>query len=204
MAEKYIFINPVVLKLYDISYLKNLLTQNNFKLIFPKEDIAQIIKNKYLSLSSNSKECIIDSRCPKIKDFIENYTFSANINPILIETALHLHAQKQKEDFLYITTPCIALENFGNNLNLSNTLFITWNNFVSKFKLKIDLKNKKQLQNSPIPPGFFKDLEGSIGKIPSVSGKQNIIKIFKEKSYKKHKLIEMLYCDNGCHNGDGI
>ena len=57
------------------------------------------------------------------------------------------------------------------------------------------------LDESPIPPGYFKSLDA---KISSVSGKENIENHFKMSLHKQDELIEMLYCHNGCNNGDGV
>ena len=97
-----------------------------------------------------------------------------------------------------ITTPCETLANYGNNLNLKDTEFVSWNDFLKRLDKKI---LRRILDESPIPLGYFT----SIGlKSSSISGKENIENYFKNELYKEDELVEMLYCNNGCNNGDGV
>ena len=57
------------------------------------------------------------------------------------------------------------------------------------------------LDESPIPLGYFDSLKF---KITSLSGKDNIENYFEHKLYKEDDLVEMLYCEGGCNNGDGV
>ena len=41
-------------------------------------------------------------------------------------------------------------------------------------------------------------------KITSISGEETIKEHFENKLYKHSDLTEMLYCKNGCNNGDGV
>ena len=59
----------------------------------------------------------------------------------------------------------------------------------------------KMLDESPIPPGYFNSLDA---KVTSLSGEENIVSYFKNNLHKKDDLVEMLYCTNGCNNGDGV
>ena len=201
MNKNYVWINPVVMSLYDIEYLKYILNQNNFEIILSNKNIANVVKNKYKQKCLNSNKCIIDSRCPKIYKYIDNnnndYEY-ANINPILIETAIEL--KTQIKDNIIITTPCIALADFGNSLNIEGLIFKTWIEFTKENNILLDENKKKKLNSSPIPLGFFK----SFDKVYSVSGANNISRVFKNKLYRNSNLLEALYCDKGCHNGDGI
>ena len=201
MNKNYVWINPVVMSLYDIEYLKHILIKKGFQIVLPNKNCAKIIKNKYREKYLNSDKCIIDSRCPKIYEYIENnnndYEY-ANINPILIETAIELKTRIEND--IIITTPCVALKNFGNSLNVEGLIFKTWIEFTKENNIILDKNKKKKLNSSPIPLGFFK----SFDKVYSVSGANNISRVFKNKLYRNSKLLEALYCNNGCHNGDGI
>lgn len=189
------------MNLYDIEYLKDILLKSGFKIILSDRNNAEIVKNKFRQKCLNSNKCIIDSRCPKIYDYIDSnnndYEY-ANINPILIETAIELKVKIKNN--IIITTPCIALANFGNSLNLEGLTFKTWRDFIKENNILLDKNKKKKLNESPIPLGFFKGFDN----VYSVSGAKNILKVFKNKLYVNSKLLEALYCENGCHNGDGI
>ena len=54
---------------------------------------------------------------------------------------------------------------------------------------------------SPIPPGYFNSLDA---KITSISGPETVEEYFKNQQHKENDLVEMLYCKNGCNNGDGV
>ena len=201
MNKNYVWVNPVIMVQYDIEYLKYILSKNSFEIVLPNKNCSDIVKNKYRKKYLNSDKCIIDSRCPKIYEYIDNNDNSyeyANINPILIETAIELKAQI--ENNIIIITPCVALSNFGNSLNLEGLIFKTWIEFVKENNIILDENKKRKLNSSPIPLGFFKGFE----KVYSVTGEENILKVFKNKLYMNSKILEALYCDNGCHNGDGI
>lgn len=201
MNKNYVWVNPVIMNLYDIEYLKDILLKSGFKIILSDRNNAEIVKNKFRQKCLNSNKCIIDSRCPKIYDYIDSnnndYEY-ANINPILIETAIELKVKIKNN--IIITTPCIALANFGNSLNLEGLTFKTWRDFIKENNILLDKNKKKKLNESPIPLGFFKGFDN----VYSVSGTKNILKVFKNKLYVNSKLLEALYCENGCHNGDGI
>ncbi|MBQ3421408.1 MAG: hypothetical protein IJH34_07010, partial [Romboutsia sp.] len=101
-----------------------------------------------------------------------------------------------------ITTPCESLALYGNSKNLEDTFFISWKEFLNKLEQKGNEKIKeKLLDESPIPPGYFDSLEA---RITSISGKENIENHFKNGLHKEDDLVEMLYCTNGCNNGDGV
>ena len=201
MNKNYVWINPIIINLYGIEYLKYILLKNGFEIVSPNKNCTNIVKNKYRKKYLNSNKCIIDSRCPKILEYIDNnnnnYEY-ANINPILIETAIELKARIEND--IIITTPCVALANFGNSLNVEGLIFKTWIEFIKENNILIDENKKKKLNSSPIPLGFFKEFD----RVYSVSGDKNILKFFKNKLYRNSKLLEALYCYSGCHNGDGI
>lgn len=201
MNKNYVWINPIIINLYGIEYLKYILLKNGFEIVSPNKNCTNIVKNKYRKKYLNSNKCIIDSRCPKILEYIDNnnnnYEY-ANINPILIETAIELKARIEND--IIITTPCVALANFGNSLNVEGLIFKTWIEFIKENNILIDENKKKKLNSSPIPLGFFKEFD----MVYSVSEDKNILKFFKNKLYRNSKLLEALYCYSGYHNGDGI
>lgn len=195
--KNYVWLNPVIINSYNISYLEKKLNFLGFKIVYPKEDHLSIIKNEYKNLLKKSNKPILDMRCPLIVDYFLynkiNVKFS-KIEPILIHISRELEKRKDLIDGIkWIITPCIALKKMGNDLNLKNTIFLTWDEFYSFLDLSI---SGKKLNNSPIPFGFFDEIEKNIEKVS-----RNNLKNF---SLNKVRLIEGLYCKNGCHNGDGV
>lgn len=54
---------------------------------------------------------------------------------------------------------------------------------------------------SPIPPGFFRELGQ---RTMSLTGRESIEQCVQDGSWQRVRLVEMLYCRDGCHNGDGV
>ena len=66
------------------------------------------------------------------------------------------------------------------------------------------MKSLGKIDASPIPLGFF---ENSFNKVLELSEENKILenfKFLKENKEKKYDIIEMLYCDGGCNNGNGL
>ena len=206
---KYVFINPVVDRMYNKSQLDNLLIQNNFIRIGVDKDYHSIVKKKYSDLAySKNSGVILDKRCPLAVETIKQYIsyekiLEHNIHPILIHCAIEIAQRKDLVDNeKFITTPCKSLADYGNNLKLDKIFFVPWNEFLNNY-----LKNSKngiesiKLDKSPIPLGYFDDIEVNI---KSISGKYDLEYYFKNNLYEKHNIVEMLYCCGGCNNGDGV
>lgn len=203
---KYILINPVVDKMYEQEILNNFLKINGYTRVFYNENWADIVINKYKDVIKNAKGAtIIDMRCPlavdTVKDIIEkdqNIIFP-DIDPILIHCAKEISLREDlKDGEKIIITPCKSLKDMGNNLRMDNTIFMTWLEFLESLNQNIE---GNVLDNTPIPLGFFDRL--NIEK-ESLSGNDNIESYFKNNKFKNLDMIEMLYCHNGCHNGDGV
>lgn len=103
-----------------------------------------------------------------------------------------------------------ALANAGNALKLKDTRFLTWNGLLQELgdtvegtcaEYSVQAGVKTCLKSSPIPPGFFENL--GIDTV-SLTGEANIREYFEGKSWKQVRLVEMLCCHMGCHNGDGV
>ncbi|CAM2079220.1 MAG: Iron hydrogenase large subunit C-terminal domain-containing protein [uncultured Clostridium sp.] len=203
---QYIFINPVVDKMYNKEELNEVLVKNNYKRIGVEKDWHGIVKEKYKEVINKTNLTILDRRCPLAIDKIEKYlddekVIIPKIEPILIHCAMEIaNREELKGKRKIITTPCESLAVHGNRLNLDETIFISWKEFLSSLHSKENLKNN-YIDCSPIPLGYF----DSLGvKIKSISGKDNIKECFKNNLYYENNLVEMLYCDNGCNNGDGV
>ena len=202
----YIFINPVVGNMYKKEELDELLLNNGYSRVEVETDWHKIVKEKYNETLKSTEKTLLDQRCPLAIDTISEYindedTLIPQIDPILIHCGIELaNREDLKGKKKVITTPCESLASYGNKKNLEDTVFISWKEFIKD--LNSHNKNMvKMLDESPIPPGYFNSLEA---KVTSLSGKENIVSHFKNNLHKEDDLVEMLYCTNGCNNGDGV
>jgi len=202
----YIFINPVVGNMYKKEELDELLLNNGYSRVEVETDWHKIVKEKYNKTLKSTEKTLLDQRCPLAIDTISKYindedTLIPQIDPILIHCGIEIaNREDLKGKKKVITTPCESLASYGNKKNLEDTVFISWKEFIKD----LNSHNKsmvKMLDESPIPPGYFDSLEA---KVTSLSGEENIVSYFKNNLHKKDDLVEMLYCTNGCNNGDGV
>ena len=201
--KKYIWLNPVVLKMYDQDDLNKTLEDLGFQIVTCEENHLQTVKNKYKERYEGCNRLLCDNRCPKAISYVKTHYDHANleystIQPILIHCAEEL-ANKYKEDDaeLYIITPCTDLRDLGNKLAWKNTIFQTWTEFCREHQI---ILTSKPTETSPIPPGFF----DNIPNVVSLASKDDIDRFFQSASKQDKQLVEMLYCQGGCHNGDGV
>lgn len=203
---KYIFINPVVDNMYIKEELDKLLLNNGYSRVEVENDWHKVVKEKYNEALKSTEKVLLDRRCPLAIDTINEYineqdVFIPKIDPILIHCGIEIaNREDLKGKKKVITTPCKSLASYGNKKDLEDTVFISWKEFIKKLNLyeKIQVK---LLDESPIPLGYFNSLEA---KISSISGEENIEAYFKNNLHKESDLVEMLYCKNGCNNGDGV
>jgi len=113
---------------------------------------------------------------------------------------MELSSKLKEDEWLYVTTPCEDLAELGRGLNLARTTFLTWKSF--KEQNGINLETKK-LEASPVPPGFFSNLGVKTLSLGNKEKIQNALS-YKFSELKNYRIIELLYCENGCHNGDGL
>jgi len=193
--------------MYVKTELDKILLEKGYIRVEVNNDWHGIVKEKYNELYKNSNNLtILDRRCPKAIDVVKEHIKSEEvlipeIEPILIHCGREIAGRDDlKDKKKVITTPCKSLADLGNKLNLKDTTFISWNEFLKVLKLEEEIQ-RNILDESPIPPGYFSKL-GS--EIKSISGEDNIKNYFENGLHKRDKLIEMLYCNNGCNNGDGV
>ena len=211
----YIWINPVAEGMYEPKQLTAFLQKHGYEQVKVTGDWLNIVKEKYGALVNTSDRPVIDMRCPKTKQVLDEMGGTSKftvpeIEPILIHCAREISAREdlQGEEKI-ITTPCQALADMGNALQLPDTTFIPWNQFLAMLNAQPISNDEsltmQQLQESPIPPGFFEDLEL---KTVSLTGEEEIRKYFQnhklQETTKDIQLMELLFCQHGCHNGDGI
>lgn len=201
---KYIWINPVTANMYDPAALHAFLAEKGYTRIDASAHWLETVKEKYKQALETAEHTLIDMRCPKIIDFIDAYELRSKvtipeIEPILIHCGREI---SQRTDLLgyekIITTPCKALADLGNSLHLPETTFLPWNGFLASQGGGIAAAPPNE---SPIPPGFFDELNC---KKTSVTEKEHLCDLFEHFKPKEFDLIELLYCKDGCHNGDGI
>lgn len=200
----YIWVNPVTDGMYEPEVLNEFLRRHGYKRLHTSGDWLAIVKEKYGQAVKQAKAPVMDMRCPKIRELLDDLQISSNvvipdIKPILIHCAKEGSEQEALlEEEKLITTPCQALADMGNALGLKNTVFISWNRFVAS----LDEEPERIVQKkSPIPPGFFTELGL---KTVSITGEKEIREYFKDGVPDNVQLVEMLFCKDGCHNGDGI
>ena len=200
----YLWINPVTDSMYEAEILNDFLLRHGYQRFHSSTNWLEVVKEKYKETVQSSSYTVMDMRCPKTTKLLEELGLMSEvtfpeIHPILIHCGQEC---SEREDLAgeekIITTPCQALADMGNALGLKNTCFIPWNRFLERLGSEPPGIAPKK---SPIPLGFFKEL--GVNCI-SLSGEEAIRRFFEEDRLKGIQLVEMLYCKDGCHNGDGI
>lgn len=200
----YIWINPVTDSMYEPDVLNKFLCQHGYKRFNTSSDWLKVVKEKYRLAVNQTTNTVIDMRCPKTKELLKEMGMTSNvtipeIKPILIHCGQESSERKDLQDEeKIITTPCQALADMGNALGLENTWFVPWNKFIESIGSKPTARIPKE---SPIPPGFFDELGL---KTVSVTGEEEIRNYFENDISDEVQLVEILFCKEGCHNGDGI
>lgn len=200
----YLWINPVTESMYETNVLNDFIHQYGFERIYTSVDWLSVVREKYRKAVKVSKGTVIDVRCPKAAELVKEIEMTSEvvfpeISPILIHCGLEIAERENLQGKeIFITTPCQALADMGNALMVKNMRFIPWNRLLEKIG---SAPSGSLPDQSPIPLGFFKELEVTC---VSLSGEETIRKYFEKNISKEVQLVEMLYCKEGCHNGDGI
>ncbi len=210
----YIWINPVTESMYEETVLERFLERRGLVRVRCATDWGSIVREKYKRLVEVSEVTIADARCPMACGLVreaqskrrqgekmggETGMKVADIEPILIHCAREISGREEFGDGeKIITTPCRSLADMGNFLGLKHTRFVTWNEFLEEMG---ERPEGWLLEASPIPLGFFSGLEGNV---ESLTGKEIIENYMERPGGGETALVEMLYCDRGCHNGDGV
>lgn len=200
----YIWINPVVDSMYERTKLDKFLQGHGYQRLEVMENWGKVVKEKYEKVVGKKQLPVMDMRCPEIRKMLESMEIREKvlvpeIEPILIHCGQELGERADLlEEKKIITTPCQSLADRGNELGLENTQFIPWNRFLEGIG---EWPEAIALENSPIPPGFFDELK--IHTV-SITGEKTIRNYLENGIEEGVQLVEMLFCENGCHNGDGI
>lgn len=204
--NKYLWINPVAVKMYgrDVKFIEEELIKKGY-IIVNCEPQLDYVKNQYKTYSKSCKNTILDCRCPETIRVLKENNLTTNydvpdIEPILIRTARVLYDKyvKNSNDTLIITCPCTQLRDFTSRKlkDKKEVTVLTWKEFIESE----DMKSLGKIDSSPIPLGFFDDTFKDVLKL---STEEEIISNI-SKLKKKYDIIEMLYCKDGCNNGDGL
>lgn len=201
---RFIWINPVVKQMYDPDCLDQFLQKHGFRQAECREDWIGAVLREYDTLEKNSDCPVADVRCPAVERLLrEEYEACGilipHIEPILLHCAREISSRIElqgKEKI--ITTPCRILADMGNEQRLPDTRFVAWNQFLRELS---DTLPGKRLEESPIPPGFFRPLGCHVA---SITGEAAIRSYLQESDCGKARVIEMLFCRGGCHHGDGV
>ena len=202
----YICINPVSAGMYEPETMTALLTRHNCKAVQCQYDWGGTVRRKYQNLVEGERRIVSDARCPMAAALVRELQQDAHgqrlsvaeIEPILIHAARELSRREDLRDSpKLITTPCRALAEMGNALGLEETTFIPWKKLLANWR---ECPAMKKLEGSPIPPGFFDETGIPVHK---VTGKEEIA-AYVSGCCGEERLVEMLYCKDGCHNGDGV
>lgn len=200
----HIWINPVTESMYEPEVLDEFLRKHDYKRFRTSTDWLTIVKEKYGLAVGQSVQTVMDMRCPKTKELLENLGVASQvtfpeIEPILIHCGREASEREDlRDEKKIITTPCQALADMGNGLGLKDTVFVPWNRFVESIG---EGPQSIVLKKSPIPPGFFQELGV---RTASITGEEDIRHYFRDYESCEVQLVEMLFCKEGCHNGDGV
>lgn len=200
----YIWINPVTDSMYEPDVLNEFLRHHGYQRFHTSSDWSAIVKQKYRLATRQTAHTVMDMRCPKIKDLLSEMDITADviipeIHPILIHCGQEGSEREDlREKKKIITTPCQALADIGNALELKDTWFVSWNKFIESVGSE---PMGIPPEESPIPPGFFSELGL---KTVSITGEEEIRNYLQNYVSDEVQLVEMLFCKDGCHNGDGI
>ncbi|MDR5586638.1 hypothetical protein [Clostridium aquiflavi] len=204
--SKFLWINPVAEKMYgkDINTIEEALIKKGYVLVSCESQL-DYVKKQYKSYAEKNKNTILDCRCPQTIKVLKEYELTdgydvPDIEPILIRTSRVLYDKyiSKENDSLIITCPCTQLRDFTAKKleDKKEIIVLTWKEFIESE----EMKSLGKIKASPIPLGFF---DNTFENVLKLSNEDMIISAIK-KNQKKYDIIEMLYCKDGCNNGDGL
>lgn len=204
--NKYLWINPVAEKMYDryVKVIEETLIDKGYILVSCDPQL-DYVKNQYKIHFENSTNTILDCRCPETIKLLKEHDLTKEydvpeIEPILVRTSRVLYDKyvKDEGDMLIITCPCTQLRDFTSEKlkDKKEVTVFTWKEFIESE----GLRSLGKIEASPIPLGFFDD---SFENVLKLSSEEEILSNIGNND-RKYDIIEMLYCKDGCNNGDGL
>lgn len=212
MINKYIWLNPIVESILRETgnTAKRILEDKGYRIVTCTSGAPRVREAYSHYINNASKKPVIDARCPKITALIEEKypqleDSIAPIPPILVACTEALYEKHIKPDprsaTLTVIAPCSWLVNEGSAVFGERVRFVTWRQFCEE----MGLGDYPQLMESPVPPGFFKEMDLPVLE---ASGKQKTEKLLElactDSLPEGISLLELLYCEEGCHRGDGM
>jgi hypothetical protein len=212
-GDRYLWLNPVIGKMAGERYPELLaaVAARGYTVATCTEALPAV-RQAYLNhLRLSPQRPLIDARCPRIAALVrERFDALADriapIQPILISCAdilYHRHvAPAPSRATLTVVTPCTDLALYGKALFRNRIRFPTWRDFRRDEGLT---QGFRKTDASPIPPGFFA-FPGS--RVLEASGPEASADLLQRCATGRLSpdvdLLELLYCRDGCHHGDGI
>ena len=211
LIRHYIWINPVVEAMAGPVYPSILqqITMRGFSVVSCSTGLEKVRQDYRACLEASVNKPLIDTRCPLVGCMVNRHypglrIYQAQVLPILMVCAQDLYEMyvqtSQTQADLTIVTPCSSLAEAGNDKLGNIARFITWTDFCNEQELLFRLS---RAVSSPIPPGFFQFPEY---RVLEASGSNAVKRLLDQSAMNPDEadLLELLYCDGGCHNGDGV
>lgn len=202
--KQYVWLNPVSVAMYGGDDLIAQLKEKGMEPVECRLNHMDSVREKYRQAVRKTNGCVADMRCPLAVDYVkERYAPDVleypPIEPILLHCARELHQRLLGQGELLVTTPCRALKELGTSLHLPGVEFLTFLELAQRHDISL---HKKKLDESPIPPGFFVGLGD---RVKILDSREKIDDYFSVPVPKTPPaLLELLYCEGGCHHGDGV
>jgi hypothetical protein len=212
MPKKYIWLNPIVeAMLHETGNVAGrVLEEKGYSIISCISGAPRIHEAYRYYVKNAVNKPVIDARCPKITALIEKRYPQlegniAPIPPILIACTEELYKKYIEPDSeaatLTVIAPCSWLVGKGISVWGAKVRFHTWR----EFSCENGLGEYPQLQVSPVPPGFFKGLNLQVLEANGSQSAETLLELaYTGLLPQGTSLLELLYCEGGCHRGDGF
>ena len=190
--------------MYEEPVMEEFLTKHGFTRVRCMVDWGQAVKEKYREMLDGCRDTVADARCPMACGLVEALAVdgvrAAAIEPILIHCAREISC---RED----------LGSGGENHHHAVCFPGRYGKFPGACQHTVHsmeqalkgnwgrgLRESSSMQ-VPFRLAFFAGVEE---KVQSLTGKEEIEAYMKSGRWREVRLVEMLYCHRGCHNGDGV
>jgi len=211
--QEYLWLNPIVEGMIEKErdIVLRILNNNGYSVVSCTAGAAVTYEAYRKLINTASRKPVIDARCPQVTALISRKypdlsEHIAPIAPILSACAEILYREyvesSLEQSRLTVVAPCIALANDGRARFGNRIRFITWKQLIKEI---VGLKVYARLNSSPVPPGFFRNLGNYVVEANGKIGVEAILHAVDAGEIPESiRLVELLYCKDGCHNGDGV
>jgi iron only hydrogenase large subunit-like protein len=212
-VQNFLWLNPIVEKMIAKEWdsVLRILAQKGYTVVQCTTGAAKIHDAYLRYISTALAKPVIDARCPKVAALIKHKypSLSAHVAPIA--PILSACAEELFNEYvgscperarLTVVAPCTALADEGCVRFGHKIRFVTWTQFSKEIS---DLKIYPRLISSPVPPGYFRSLGSQVIEANGESRVNEVLQLACAGHISPSvNLLEMLYCEGGCHNGDGV